>query len=132
MVLADRPTTSRWTPGGADAPIRPGRSSKARTEADTSSARTLSPRSIAFGARPRFSLRPYANRRPRGQPKFNTGIAFAPAGLGGAVEGTCAMPRTRSRRRRGHDDRSDAHARSRYANGNGDHALVHVPIGLAA
>ena len=39
MVLADRPTTSRWTPRKANAPIRSGRSSKARTEADTSSAR---------------------------------------------------------------------------------------------
>src|SRR5204863_8553492 len=39
MVLADRPTTSRWTPHRANAPIRSGRSSKARTEADTSSAR---------------------------------------------------------------------------------------------
>ena len=39
MLLADRPTTSRWTPHRANAPIRSGRSSKARTEADTSSAR---------------------------------------------------------------------------------------------
>ena len=38
MLSADRPTTSRWTPLRANAPIRSGRSSKARTEADTSSA----------------------------------------------------------------------------------------------
>ena len=52
---------------GANAPIRSGRSSKARTEADTSSARHPSPGSQSrFRVRPRFSLRPYANRRPRG------------------------------------------------------------------
>jgi hypothetical protein len=40
MLLADRPTTSRWAPlHGANASIRSGRSSKARTEADTSSER---------------------------------------------------------------------------------------------
>jgi hypothetical protein len=38
LLTADRPTTSRWTPLiGANAPIRSGRSSTARTEADTSS-----------------------------------------------------------------------------------------------
>jgi hypothetical protein len=40
LLTADRPTTSRWAPlSGANAPIRSGRSSKARTEADTSCGR---------------------------------------------------------------------------------------------
>ena len=73
-VVADRPTTSRWTHpfiGGANASIRSGRSSKARTEADTSSERHPSPGSqIALWVRPRFNLRPYANRRPRRAPKI--------------------------------------------------------------
>jgi hypothetical protein len=49
----------------------------ARTEADTSSARHPCRRSIASGARPRFSHRPYADRRLLGQPRLNTGIASA-------------------------------------------------------
>jgi hypothetical protein len=41
MLMADRPTTSRWAPPatGQTLLIKSGRSSKARTEADTSSAR---------------------------------------------------------------------------------------------
>ena len=38
--------------------------------------KTPSPESDRFRVRPRFSLRPYANRRPRGHQRFNTGIAF--------------------------------------------------------
>ena len=44
MLLADRPTTSRWAPpSGQTLLIKSGRSSKARTEVDTSSARPPSP-----------------------------------------------------------------------------------------
>src|SRR4030081_1790856 len=78
MVLADRPTTSRWTPprGERSYQVRPTLEGKNRGRHFVR--KTPSPESIAFGARPRFSLRPYANRRPRGHRRFNTGIAFVP------------------------------------------------------
>jgi hypothetical protein len=76
MLLADRPTTSRWRPhtGERSYQVRPILEGKNRGRHFVR--KTPSPESIAFGARPRFSLRPYANRRPRQATKVNTGIAF--------------------------------------------------------
>jgi hypothetical protein len=76
MLLADRPTTSRWTPprGERSYQVRPILEGKNRGRHFVR--KTPSPESIAFGVRPRFSLRPYANRRSRGHRRFNTRIAF--------------------------------------------------------
>jgi hypothetical protein len=77
MVLADRPTTSRWTPPeGANAPIRSGRSSKARTEADTSSGRH--PHRSQSHSEPDLgsAFDPTRTVARAGTQRFNTGIAF--------------------------------------------------------
>ena len=82
LLMADRPTTSRWTPlTGANAPIKSGRSSKARTEADTSSARH--PRRGVRSLSSQTSVQPSTLREPSPAraPRFNTGIAFHGATL---------------------------------------------------
>ena len=91
MLLADRPTTSRWTPlCRANAPIRSGRSSKARTEADTSSARHPSPGSqIAFESDLGSAFDP-TRTVARAGTKFNTGIAIE-SDLGSAFEPNAAF-----------------------------------------
>ncbi len=77
LFTADRPTTSRWAPlFGANAPIRSGRSSKARTEADTSSARH--PRREVRSLSSQASVQPSSLRRPSPAQttQVNTGIAI--------------------------------------------------------
>jgi hypothetical protein len=79
--------------------------------ADTSSATHPTPgESECFRVRPRFSLRPYANRRPRGHQEFNTGSALLGPAVGELTmparpgdhacqrSRTSAMPRERSSR----------------------------------
>ena len=70
--MADRPTTSRWAPlQGQTLLIKSGRSSKAKNRGRHFVRKTpLTGKSDRFRARPRFSLRPYANRRPRGASKI--------------------------------------------------------------
>ena len=61
--MADRPTTSRWAPlNVANAPIKSDRSSKARTEADTSSGRHPTPGSQILSSQ--TSVQPSTLREP--------------------------------------------------------------------
>ena len=73
MLLADRPTTSRWThpPSSGGRTLLLGQADPRRQEPrPTLRPQDTSTESIAFGARPRFSPRPYANRRPRRAPQI--------------------------------------------------------------
>ena len=79
MLLADRPTTSRWAPpsnGGKHSLSSQADPRRQEPRPTLRAQDTLAAKSDRFGARPRFSLRPYANRRPRGHPQSNTRIAF--------------------------------------------------------
>ena len=84
MLLADRPTTTRWAPPptGANTPYqaRPILEGKNRGRHFVRKTPLSRGKLDRNGARPRFSLRPYANRRPRGHRKFNTGIAMSTIG----------------------------------------------------
>ena len=80
MLLADRPTTSRWAPpsnGGKHSLSSQADPRRQEPRPTLRAQDTLAAKSDCFGARPRFSLRPYANRRPRAHPQSNTRIASA-------------------------------------------------------
>src|SRR5437588_8125369 len=85
MVLADRSTTSRWTPprGERSNQVRPILEGKNRGRHFVR--KTPSPESIAFGVRPRFAFDPTRTVAHAGQTKFNTGIAFTTADPSGAT-----------------------------------------------
>src|SRR3954453_1949519 len=78
LLMADRPTTSRWAPltwGERSYQVRPILEGKNRGRHFVRKTPHAG-EAECFGARPRFSLRPYANRRPRGHQRFNTGSAL--------------------------------------------------------
>jgi hypothetical protein len=98
LLTADRSTTSRWAPSaGANAPIRSGRSSKARTEADTSCGRHSPGSQIAFesGLGSPSSLR---QPSPAQTAQVNTGIASVfrgvdPRAIAKGTKRNCATTR---------------------------------------
>src|SRR5450755_2415448 len=78
MLLADRPTTSRWTPsprGERSYQVRPTLEGKNRGRHFVRKT-PLAGSQIAFESDPGSAFEPNASPRPRRQPQFNTGIAF--------------------------------------------------------
>jgi hypothetical protein len=78
MLLADRPTTSRWTPSTGRTLLSSQADPRRQEPRPTLRAQdTLAGSQIAFESGLGSAFEPNASPRPRRQPQFNTGIALS-------------------------------------------------------